>query len=587
MATATPKLRTKKFTASPSPEAPKRNPKPRVRIAAGTRVGNPVHGYTIRSHHLSTTAFTRARTVFEAASHSDRVVEAVDHGPNSANGEIERVRMRSRWTYLNDPNYRQACRQVPNNIVHYGIKPVIKDKKLLKLWRRWIKEADARGRLDFYGMQWLTVLGIVRDGEALIRFRDRLPKDMHSKVAFQLQMMEPDHLPLDKTESVGANTITSGVELDPIERVVAYWLLDNHPKDQWTRGSGMPKRVPAHEILHVYMPDRFTGERGYPWGASALNTSESLRSYDIAELERKQGNANVLGILKKPRLAADDDVSVGGDDDDIIETPTMQPMEPNSVMVIPDDYDFSLEAPTQTDNNYGVFRREHLSGLAVSMGLAVEHITLNFQHLGDRQYRAAMLEVQRYFESLQYHMVVRMLCEPVWQRFVSYVVTHDLWAVPEGDDIDDWMDMEWMAPARGYIHPVQEIEAFAKAVKNGFTSRKRVAAQFGEDVEDIDDENHTDQNRSSSMALAYDVYGGGTTSLSDMIEQYGAAVRAGVITPQAQDEEAMRKAFGLPPLSDEAKAFWTENKGVKQPVTLAKKAEMLEEPGQVDDPPQF
>ena len=493
-------------STSPKPQAAKPSGGKRVSI-----------GQSVRSafHDGAGVFFSAAKTFFEAASRAIRLEKAVDAGPNSSNGEIERVRMRSRWTYANDPFYRQACRQIPNNTVHYGIKPVIKDKALLKLWKRWIKEADVRGKMDFYAIQWAMALTVARDGEALIRFRDRRPGDMRSGVNFQLQLMEADHMPLAHTlRAPGGNRITSGVEQDSIERVVAYWLLDWHPKDQWQDGSAMPKQVPAHEVMHVYMPDRFTGTRGYPWGASALNTSESLRTYDIAELERKKGQSNIFGVIKKPRLAMDDDGSVegaagaeGGEGDS--DGVTVAPMEPNTIMVVPDDYDFALEQSTQSDTNYGPYRRESLSAVAVAFGMAVEHVTLNFQYLNDRQYRAAMLEVSRYFESLQYHMLVAQMCEPVLRRFISAAVALELWSLPDGQDIDDVLDnIEWMAPARGYIHPVQEIEAFAKAVTNGFTSRKRVAASFGEDVEDIDEENDADQKRAKGKGLLYPVYPG-------------------------------------------------------------------------------
>jgi hypothetical protein len=37
-------------------------------------------------------------------------------------------------------------------------------------------------------------------------------------------------------------------------------------------------------------------------------------------------------------------------------------------------------------------------------------------------------------------------------------------------------------------------------------------------------------------------------------DAYGVAVRAGVITPQTDDEEAFRKRLSLPPMSSDAKA---------------------------------
>lgn len=69
-----------------------------------------------------------------------------------------------------------------------------------------------------------------------------------------------------------------------------------------------------------------------------------------------------------------------------------------------------------------------------------------------------------------------------------------------------------------------------------------------------------------------------TGILKSTVNDYGVAVRAGAITPQPEDEEAYRASFGLPPMGDKAKAFWAEQGGVKQPITLSVKKDMLEDP---------
>lgn len=550
-----------------------------------TRIsGKSGGGAQVRSSFFNG-VFTAAKTFFEAASRSIRVERAVDVGPNGANGEIERVRSRSRWMYANDSFYRQGCRQVANNVIHYGIKPNIKDPILRKKWAQWGREADARGRLDFYGMQWLTGVVVPRDGEGLVRFRQRQPGDMKSGINFQLQCLEADHMPLSYTQQApNGNWIVSGVERNGIDRPVAYWLYDHHPKDWQGIGKGnnfIPKRVPAEDVIHIYMPDRFSDTRGYPWGASAQNTVEALRTYDDAEIERKKGQAMFGGFFKKPRIAGIDDGSVADEVD--VDGTEFKSLEPNSWVQLPEDWDVELSQPAATDANYALFRREGLSGLAVSLGLAVEMVTLNMQYLNDRQYRALMIEVQRYIESLQYHMFVVQFCKPIWRRFVSEAVLNGLWSVPAGEDIEDYMEVEWMAPAREHIHPLQQIQAYAEAVKAGLNARKRLAAAMGEDIEDIDTDNENDLKRSKAAGLHYSVYQpqsetetGGT--LASAVDDYGVAVRAGAITPQAADEAAFRESFGLPPMGTEVAEFWAVQGGIKKPITLAKQDDVVVDP---------
>ncbi|WP_192886383.1 phage portal protein [Agrobacterium sp. LAD9] len=483
---------------------PKAQPVPRSRGLSRMRVLSQARSALFDNQ----AAFrTSGGTFFEAASFAARLQPAHGSGPNAANTEIERVRNRSRRTYVNDAFYRQACRQLANNVVHYGIKPSnVQDPVLLKLWNQWTRESDARGQLDFYGQQWLTCLVAGRDGEGFGRFRPRKPGDMKSGINFQVQLLEADYVPLDKTEiAPTGNIIVSGVERNLIERVVAYHMYDYHPRDVvLAQGNGgLPKRVPASDVLHVYMPDRFSDTRGYPHGAAALNTSDNHKTFSDAHLESKKSQSMNVAFVTTPGVEEDPAFTPDGVGDDGV---GYIGYEPNTLTVLPAGHDIKFSSPSAVDPNFGAYKRETLSEIAVAFGLAVEHVTLNFDKLGDRQYRAVMLECQRYFESLQYHMMVRQFSQPIWERFVDEAYLSGLWKPAAGKTVDDYKQISWMNPARGHIHPVQEIAAFAEAVRNGFTSRKRVAASFGEDIEEIDAENARDQERAKMLGLQYGAY---------------------------------------------------------------------------------
>ncbi|CUW93628.1 hypothetical protein [Agrobacterium genomosp. 2] len=99
-------------------------------------------------------------------------------------------------------------------------------------------------------------------------------------------------------------------------------------------------------------------------------------------------------------------------------------------------------------------------------------------------------------------MIVSQLAEPAWNRFVSLRLRKP----EDGMEADDYKDPDWMHPARGHIHPQQEIAAFSQAVQDGFTSRKRATSSFREDIEDIDDEIEIDQARARSKDLRCTIY---------------------------------------------------------------------------------
>ncbi|MGO8024873.1 hypothetical protein [Rhizobium leguminosarum] len=106
---------------------------------------------------------------------------------------------------------------------------------------------------------------------------------------------------------------------------------------------------------------------------------------------------------------------------------------------------------------------------------------------------------------LQYQMIVRQFSQPIWERFVDEAYLSGLWNPAAGKTVDDYKEIVWMNPARGHIHPVQEISACVEAIRAGITSRKRVAAALGENAEGIDAENARDQ-RARDLGLQYATY---------------------------------------------------------------------------------
>lgn len=59
-----------------------------------------------------------------------------------------------------------------------------------------------------------------------------------------------------------------------------------------------------------------------------------------------------------------------------------------------------------------------------------------------------------------------------------------------------------------------------------------------------------------------------TDEAKQKMEAYGIGVRAGAITPQLDDEDAFRQDTGLPPMGEEAKKAWADDKGIRRPITL-------------------
>lgn len=524
--------------------------------------------------------FSSHRTFYQAASRSKKLENVIESGPNGANGEIPVIRARSRYAKANFGFYRQMMRQSANNLVSYGITPIVPFDDLKELFGIWATESDARGRYDFYGQMWQIAEALTTDGEVIVRMRSRLDGDMLSGIPLQLQVMEADHLPIGYNQTLpNGNRVLDGVERDSIDRVVAYWLYRHHPQDFDVRQSSdfMPVRVPAEDIIHLYIEERVGSERGVPWAASTLNLNELRTGYHLNEAEKKEKQSRFTIFYERPLDEEGD--GFGAEDADelsFVSPPTGAAVE------VPEGYKTVFPDMPEGDPNFEAFQRFNLSEQAVSVGLFVEQITMDGKNLGnERILRALGKEQDRYVEAVQNHVLIHQFCHQVWRRLVSAAILAGKWTPPSDVPEHRYMRVPWMPPRRPHTHPVQEIQAHKEAIKAGLTSRSKVAAEMGYDVNEIDEENLRDWRKPSGQGLAYDVYtaaeitaapaeGGMTMSkpLSEMLEEYGTAARAGVLTPQAEDEAAIRAALGLPIMSSKVTGLWSDT-AYRKPVTIA------------------
>lgn len=98
----------------------------------------------------------------------------------------------------------------------------------------------------------------------LVRLRARRPED-GLPVPLQIQVLEIDWLDSARNGTNGNNTIQNGIEYDPLGKITAYWLWDQHPGDvnpgRRAKTSSYP--VPAERVIHLFTSQRPGQGRGF------------------------------------------------------------------------------------------------------------------------------------------------------------------------------------------------------------------------------------------------------------------------------------------------------------------------------------
>lgn len=420
------------------------------------------------------------------------------------------LRERSRDLCRNVPWMTSAEQSFAANVIGEGITPNPKfdDEKLSlavkKGWRRWSSQAETSGKLDFPLLQHLVAKTVFTSGECFIRIRPRRSDD-GLYLPFQLQVLEPEYVPLDKNETLSnGNKIVMGVEFDQIGRIVAYWMYQNHPQDVVSSVTGtlIPVRVDASQVIHVFDMVRPEQVRGVPWMAAAVIRMNDLKDYEDAEVNRKKTASLFSMFLTSPEL----DETVLDEDEDEEEGGWFSVPEPGNIAKLLPGEGVEHVSPDDNGQTYDPHVTMQLRSFAATAGLTYEQVTGDLSEVNFSSIRAGLNEMQRRSRRIQ-RLIRHLLCQRVWNRFIEemqlsgfakfpgYHTAEGLWTARE---------TSWIMPGWRYTNPTEEQEADEKAVKAGFKSRDEIILDSGRDPIEVEDRILAERERAKAKGLQFE-----------------------------------------------------------------------------------
>lgn len=388
----------------------------------------------------------------------------------SANAEIapalSTLRNRSRDLVRNNPLAKKAFKSRVSNTVGTGIMAKLSDGQ--DIWDKWIKECDADGQLDFYGLQALVDKTIEQSGECLVRFRYRLLSD-GLPVPLQLQVLEPDYLDNIKNENLkNGGWIQNGIEYDAIGRRVAYWLYKQHPGDiAPILNTLISYRVDAADVLHIYEKDRPGQSRGVPRNSSVMLKMRDLDDYEEAELVRKGIEACFAAFVH----TSDESLTVGTPEaEGGTSTRRLETLAPGMINYLKTGEEVSFGAPN-TVQGYNEYIRSQKHDLAAGSDVTYEQMTGDLSQVNYSSIRAGTLEFRKEIEQFRWLTFIPMFCDQVvkaWARSAK------LAGKIKNDDITvSWTPTrwDWVDPVKDMTGELLEIAAGLKPWSEGVRSR--------------------------------------------------------------------------------------------------------------------
>jgi lambda family phage portal protein len=348
-------------------------------------------------------------------------------------------------------------------------------------------------KLSFADVCSIVVKGLARDGEVL----NKLVRGFGNPHRFALQLLDPEYMDHEYSD-LGKNIVMS-VELDDWRAPVAYHICKWHPgRNEYPY---MPlqerQRVPAADVLHVFMAERAEQTRGYPWTASALKELHQLGHYKYSEVVAARVAAAKMGFFERSGEGAYpyDDKDASGN--------LIEEVSPGKFQELPAGYKFTAFDPTHPNTAFADFIKAALK--AISSGLNVSYISLA-NDLTETSYssgRQGLLEERNFYMMLQGFLIEHFV-QPVYDAWLPAAISSGRLALPLRE-IERWNAPLWQGRRWSWIDPDKDISANEKAVRLGVTSRTRIAGEQGLDLEDTFAELASEKN--SAAALGIDVSG--------------------------------------------------------------------------------
>lgn len=429
----------------------------------------------------------RARSLAANNEHGRRFLSLV--AANIVGRRNPRLQVRAmRDTRNPDPNATPALDKAANDAieVHY---------------ERWGRTADITGRhKSLYALQRTIAKAVARDGEALIRrVRDRkLP------YGYALQLLEADRLDdaINLTLTNG-NIVRQGVEIDTMGRAVAYHVRTAHPGENYAQRVAGVERVPAEQMIHLFLPERAEQVRGVTWFHAVI-----IRGSIIHKFEESAVVAAHIGASKVAALERADDAPAAIDsmaDAKVGGIPQMS-VEAGELFELPPGYKLSSWNPDYPHQNFESFLKACLRGLAAGLDVAAHNLTGDMTEVNYSSARIAELTEREHWMTLQ-DWFIESFCQPVFEDWLASALLLEQITFPSGSALPAARLDKFVNAARfqgrrwPWVDPAKDGEANKLALENRLTSRTRLAAEQGDEFEDIADELEQEQVLLKSKGL--------------------------------------------------------------------------------------
>lgn len=409
---------------------------------------------------------------------------------------LDVVRNRSRQLFRDDAYAVKFGRMVRNNVVGAqgfvlqaaaveddGKPDALANRAIEDAWYRQCRPGnwDVTGKLSADDFLRTAIVGLARDGEILAR---KVRGANRGEFGYQLQLLDPARLDtnLNVEATAHSNAIIMGVEVDQYRAPVAYHLF----RELRSSAPRNRERIPAAEMLHLFLPWDVEQTRGLPWMHAAMHLLRQLGGYREAAVIAARVGASKMGIYTR----TGDAVPPSDGEDDAGNF--VQSAEPGSFEVAPDGYKLDSWDPTYPHDQFDVFCKATLRGIASGFGVAYNSLANDLEGVNFSSIRSGVLEEREEWMVIQSWLIAVALV-PIYEDWLSWALMggrirlKNRSPLPAGK-IDKFRAHTWQGRRWAWVDPKKDVDASVTSIQNLLASPQQIAAQQGRDITDVLDD---------------------------------------------------------------------------------------------------
>lgn len=387
---------------------------------------------------------------------------------------------RSREQAQNADHMRKFVQLVRDNVAGpkgYDLQAAVKDPNgkpdilassaIEDAWARFRKKGnfDVSGTYSGTDADRLVATTVAVDGEiiAIKRYGSDL-----NEFGFAVQFIDPVLLDPQHFEKLSnGNHIRHGIEFNANGRAIAYYLrtFDERQIGYVSMSSTRShERIPADNVLHIFLPEILNQKRGLPWARTALSRLRMLSAFEDAAITNARVGAAKMGFFK--------DLDADNDDDDSI------PMDAEAgVFENIGNREFVDWSPQFPDQSIDPFTKTILRSISSGLGVSYNNLASDLTAVNFSSIRQGALDEREVWKGIQ-EWQIEWWCMPIFEAWLESALLSGAITVAgkplKFERLEKYKNVVFQGRRWAWIDPQSEMSANQMAIALGIKSISEV-----------------------------------------------------------------------------------------------------------------